>query len=79
MQHLEHLLLALEGLEQAAEGLPPPRLRLVGEVRDAADQDVAALAPAVAIAQHVGDDQQHIVLARGARRRQLQQLRLRVE
>ena len=37
---LEHLLLALERLEQSAERLAPPVLRLVGQVRDPADDHV---------------------------------------
>ena len=40
MQDAEHLLLALERLEQAPEGLAAPRLRLVGQVRDPADHHV---------------------------------------
>ena len=77
VQHLEHLLFALEGLEQTPKGLATPGLRLVGEVRDTADHDVGRVLSARRETQHVSDHQQQVVLIRRDRRRQLQELRLR--
>ena len=77
LEDLEHLLLSLERLEQPPERLPAPRLRLIGEVRDAADDHVRGPVPAAREPERVGDHQQEVVLVRTDPGRQFQQLRLR--
>ena len=66
-------LLALERFEQSAQRLPAPRLRLIGEVRDAADHDVALRTPCDGDPQDVRGHQQEVVSIAVRLRRQLQE------
>jgi hypothetical protein len=49
LQDAQHVLFPLQRLEQAPQGVAAPCLRVVGEVRDPADEHVAARAPCVAM------------------------------
>ena len=78
-EHAEHLLLALEGLEQPAQRVAAHLLRLAGEVRHAAHHHVGRTLALGRDPQRLHRVQQQVALAVAALGRELQQPRLGVE